>query len=278
MTARKPKFREEQMERYARHIVLPEVGGKGQRKLLDSRAAVVGAGGLGSPILKYLAAAGVGTIDVIDPEAVELSNLQRQILYNVDHIGVAKAKSAQHSIEEINPDIRVIAHETRVEASNAMELFRPADIVVDGSDNFATRYLVNDACRFLGKPLVSGAVLRFEGQVTVFSNSPGTPCYRCLFPSPPMIGLTPTCQDAGIFGTITGIIGSIQATEVLKVLIGAGRPLFGRMLVLDALEMSFMEIGLGWDRDCPLCGYSPRILELAELRADDSGSKFDNMI
>lgn len=263
-------FTPAQLERYARHIILPQVGGKGQKKLLDSRVFVVGAGGLGSPIIMYLAAAGVGTIEVIDSDVVDLSNLQRQILHTTPRVGQPKVESAREAVAALNPDVRLIMHGERLSRDNAMELFRQSSIIIDGSDNFSTRYLVNDACWFLGRPLVTGAMHRFEGQATVFpmDRRPDSPCYRCLFSEPPPPGLVPTCREAGILGAIPGVIGSIQATEVLKLLLGVGDVLAGRLLVYDALAMKFREVRVRRDSKCALCGDNPTIRELGQYPDD----------
>ena len=260
------RFSEEQLERYARHIVLPGVGGKGQRRLLDSRVLVVGAGGLGSPILLYLAAAGVGTIDIVDFDAVDLSNLQRQVVHRNADVGEPKVDSARRAIAALNPDVQVNTHRLRLGAENARELVRHVDVVLEGSDNFVTRYLVNDACYFERKPLVSGAMFRFEGQATVFRNDGGkdSPCYRCLFPEPPPPGSIPSCQEAGIFGAIPGVIGSLQATEAIKLLLGIGEPLSGRLITWDVLSGKFREIALRRDPECALNGDNPSIRELVE--------------
>lgn len=261
-------FTADQLERYARHIILPQVGGRGQRRLLDSRVFVVGAGGLGSPIILYLAAAGVGTIEVADYDTVDASNLQRQIIHNTARLGTAKVDSVQEAVAALNPDVSVIVHRERLYKENILQKFAEADLVLEGSDNFPTRFLVNDACFFLKKPLVSGAMFRFEGQVTVFPNDaakPGaSPCYRCLFPEPPPPGLVPSCQEAGILGVVPGVIGSLQATEAAKLLLGIGESLTGRLIVYDALAMSFREIKLRRDPDCALCGDAPTITELME--------------
>ncbi|MCC6546808.1 molybdopterin-synthase adenylyltransferase MoeB [Candidatus Sumerlaeota bacterium] len=258
-------FSDDQLERYARHIILPQIGGKGQRRLLDSRVFVVGAGGLGSPILLYLAAAGVGTIDVIDSDRVDLSNLQRQIIHDTARIGQPKVESARAAIGALNPDVKLNVLRERLTRDNALSLMRDAQVVLDGSDNFATRYLVNDACWFLKKPLVSGAMLRFEGQVTVFPMDGGadSPCYRCLFPEPPPADLIPTCQEAGVLGVLPGVIGSLQATEAVKLLLGIGNSLVGRLLVYDALDMTFRTIKLHRDKHCALNGDAPTQNELA---------------
>jgi adenylyltransferase/sulfurtransferase len=260
------RFTNEQIERYARHIILPQVGGKGQRRLLESRVLVVGAGGLGSPVLLYLAAAGVGTLDVVDFDVVDASNLQRQVIHSTAGIGRPKAHSAAEAIRRLNPDVNVVVHETALLPGNAVDLFAKADVIVEGSDNFPTRYLVNDAAYFARKPLVSGALFQFEGQVTVFPNDGGedSPCLRCLFPEPPPPGLVPSCQEAGILGAIPGIIGSMQATEVLKLLLGVGQSLAGRLLTLDALAMRWREIRLRRNPRCPLNGDEPSITSLLD--------------
>lgn len=267
------KFTEEQLQRYARHIVLPRVGGKGQRRLLDSRVLVVGAGGLGSPILMYLAAAGVGTIDVVDFDTVDLSNLQRQIIHRQADVGEPKVDSARRALEALNPDVRIVTHQVRLGEANIREIIAPVDCVLEGSDNFPTRFLVNDACYFARKPLLSGAMFRFEGQVTVFPNDGGadSPCYRCLFPEPPPPGLIPSCQEAGIFGSVPGVIGSIQATEAIKLLLGIGDSLAGRLITWDALKGRFRELPLRRDPECPLNGDSPSIRELAEHTGEGEG-------
>jgi adenylyltransferase/sulfurtransferase len=260
------QFTEEQLERYARHIILPQVGGKGQRRLLEARVFVVGAGGLGSPVLMYLAAAGVGTIEVADADRVSLSNLQRQVLHTTPRIGMAKVESAREAIAALNPDVNLITHEEFLNKGNILDRLRNADIVVEGSDNFATRFLVNDACHFLRKPLVSGAMFRFEGQLTLFPHDGGadSPCYRCLFPEPPPPGLIPTCQEAGILGAVPGIIGSLQANEVIKHITGIGDSMKGRLLIVDALSMKFREVKLHRNRECPLNGDAPTIHELIQ--------------
>lgn len=256
-------FTPEQARRYARHIILPQVGGKGQRRLLDARVCVVGAGGLGSPVISYLAAAGVGTLVVIDNDVVEESNLQRQVIHNLEAIGRSKVESAGNSIRALNPDVRVISHACRLDGSNANDLLAVANVIVDGSDNFPTRYLVNDTAMALGIPLVTGAMFRFEGQVTVFPNDgdAGSPCYRCLYPKPPDPGMVPTCAEAGILGCVPGVIGSIQATETIKVLLGIGEPLVGRLLLFDALEMSFQTIGVRRHPDCKHVAGPPKSSE-----------------
>jgi thiazole biosynthesis adenylyltransferase ThiF len=260
------KFTEEQIKRYARHIILPEVGGKGQEKLLNSKVLVIGAGGLGSPAILYLAAAGVGTIGIVDFDVVDLSNLQRQIIHNTERVGTPKVESARRTVEMLNPDVKVIAYNTRISKENIMDIIKDYDVVLDGTDNFPTRFLINDACYFAGKPLVSAAMLRFEGQVSVFDfrNKEKSPCYRCLFPEPPPPGLVPSCQEAGILGSIGGIMGCIQATEAIKLILGIGEPLVGKLLIMDALSMDFKKVKLRKDPNCPLCGEKPVIKELIE--------------
>ena len=254
---------EEQIRRYSRHILLPEVGGSGQERLLGARVALVGAGGLGSPAGLYLAAAGVGTLGVIDDDRVELSNLQRQVAHTTRRVGESKAASARAAFEALNPDCRVVPHAERLTAANARELLGGYDLVLDGSDNFPTRYLVNDACVLLAKPLVSGAVYRFEGQVTTIL--PGTgPCYRCLFETPPPAGTVPSCQEAGVLGAVTGVVGTLQAVEALKLLLGIGDPLRGRLLLFNALEMSFTTVKVPRNPACPVCGERPTITRLED--------------
>jgi len=260
------KFTEEQIKRYARHIILPEVGGKGQEKLLNSKVLVIGAGGLGSPAILYLAAAGVGTIGIVDFDVVDLSNLQRQIIHNTERVGTPKVESARKTVEMLNPDVKVITYNTRISKENIMDIIKDYDVVLDGTDNFPTRFLINDACYFAGKPLVSAAMLRFEGQVSVFDfrMKEQSPCYRCLFPEPPPPGLVPSCQEAGILGSIGGIMGCIQATEAIKLILGIGEPLVGKLLIMDALSMDFRKVKLRKDPNCPLCGEKPVIKELIE--------------
>jgi adenylyltransferase/sulfurtransferase len=260
------KFTEEQIKRYARHIILPEVGGKGQEKLLNSKVLVIGAGGLGSPAILYLAAAGVGTIGIVDFDVVDLSNLQRQVIHNTERVGTPKVESARKTVEMLNPDVKVITYNTRISKENIMDIIKDYDVVLDGTDNFPTRFLINDACYFAGKPLVSAAMLRFEGQVSVFDfrMKEQSPCYRCLFPEPPPPGLVPSCQEAGILGSIGGIMGCIQATEAIKLILGIGEPLVGKLLIMDALSMDFRKVKLRKDPNCPLCGEKPVIKELIE--------------
>jgi adenylyltransferase/sulfurtransferase len=259
------EFTEEQVHRYARHIILPEVGGEGQRRLLGARVLVVGAGGLGSPVALYLAAAGVGTLGLADHDAVELTNLQRQILHTTADLGRPKTESGAESIRALNPDVEVIEVKSRLEASSALDVIARFDVVVDGSDNFPTRYLLNDACYLNRRPLVSGAIFQFEGQVTVFdARRDDSPCYRCLFPRPPAPGSVPNCAQAGVFGVLAGTIGTIQATEVVKLVCGIGSPLVGHLLLYDALEARFTRVRVSRDEACPLCGSSPEITELVD--------------
>ena len=261
-------FSEPQIKRYARHILLREVGGEGQARLLRSRVLVVGAGGLGSPLLLYLAAAGVGTIGVIDDDTVDLSNLQRQIAHSTDRIGRPKVESAGEAVAAINPDIRFVPYRQRLTAANAAELFAQYDLVADGSDNFSTRFLVNDACYFAKRTLVSGAILRFDGQVATYkAHQPDGdghgPCYRCLFREPPPPGQIPSCAEAGVLGALCGTVGSLQATEILKELLGIGDSLSGWLVVYDALATAFRKIRVRADPGCPLCGTSPSIHDLS---------------
>ncbi len=260
------EFTEEQIKRYARHIILPEVGGKGQKKLLESKVLVIGAGGLGSPAILYLAAAGVGTIGIVDFDVVDYSNLQRQVIHNTERVGVSKVESAKRTVEMLNPDVKVITYNTMINKDNIMDIIKDYDVVLDGTDNFPTRFLINDACYFAGKPLVSAAMLRFEGQISVFDyrNKETSPCYRCLFPEPPPPGLVPSCQEAGILGSIGGIMGCIQATEAIKLLLGIGEPLVSKLLVMDALSMDFRKVKLRKDPSCPLCGPNATIKELIQ--------------
>jgi adenylyltransferase/sulfurtransferase len=239
--------------RYTRHLVLEEVGVAGQTRLKHSRALLVGAGGLGSPLALYLAAAGVGHLGLVDFDVVDLTNLQRQILHGTSDVGTSKLDSARKRIAEINPHVELTTYETRLTAANALDILRGYDLVVDGTDNFATRYLVNDACVLLGIPNVYGSIFRFEGQASVFATADG-PCYRCLFPSPPPAGLVPSCAEGGVLGVLPGLLGTIQATEALKLLLGTGRPLIGRLLLVDALAMEFKTVRVRKDPSCPACG------------------------
>jgi adenylyltransferase/sulfurtransferase len=258
-------FTDSQLERYARHIVLPEVGGIGQAKLMRARVLVVGAGGLGAPLILYLAAAGVGRIGVVDDDRVSLSNLQRQVIHGMAELGVAKVKSAQAAVARINPEVELIAHEERVTARNVARLIGAYDIVADGSDNFATRFLLTDACHLGKRTLVSAAILRFEGQVATFKShlGPDYPCYRCLYREAPPPGLVPSCSEGGVFGALAGVVGSIQATETIKEILGIGASMAGSLLIYDALEVTFRKLKLARDPSCPLCGDKPAIKDLS---------------
>jgi adenylyltransferase/sulfurtransferase len=255
-------FTPQQAGRYARHIILPEIGGVGQRKLLNSKVVLIGAGGLGAPTAMYLAAAGVGTMGIVDFDTVDLSNLHRQIIHGHANIGRPKVDSARDRIADINPDVNVVPHTEALSSENAMEILSQYDVVVNGCDNFATRYLVNDAAYLLGKPLVDGSIFRFEGQATVFM--PGKGCYRCLFPAPPPPGAVPSCAEAGVLGVLPGMIGIIQAIETIKVLLDLGEPLVNRLLLFDSLAMEFREVKIRRDPQCPLCGDNPTIKELID--------------
>lgn len=257
------QFSADQMQRYSRHFILPEVGESGQAKLLDAKVLLIGAGGLGSPTAYYLAAAGVGTIGIVDDDVVDRSNLQRQILHADDRVGMPKVESAQKTLQGLNPDVKVIGFRERVTSENVMRLFADWDVVVDGCDNFPTRYLVNDACVFLGKPNVHGSIFQFEGQATVFWPGHG-PCYRCLFPEPPPPGAAPSCQEAGVLGVLPGLVGCVQAVETVKLILGVGRPLVGRLLHFDTLAMEIKQLKLRRDPECPVCGDSPTIRELID--------------
>lgn len=261
-------FTEEQIERYSRHIILPEVGGKGQAKLLKSKVFVLGAGGLGSPALLYLAAAGVGTIGVADGDCVDMSNLQRQIIHNNERIGKSKVLSAKESITALNPDVKVDAFHGRLTVDNIGKIIRGYDVLLDGSDNFPTRFLMNDAAFFEQKTLVSGSMFRFDGQVTVFKPHKGFPCYRCLYPEPPPKGLVPSCQEAGVLGALPGVIGVLQAIEAIKEVLGIGDTLAGYLLVFDALKMTFRKVKVRKDQECALCGEKPAIKELTAYQED----------
>lgn len=255
-------FTEEQIKRYSRHIILPEVGGKGQKKLLSSKVLCIGAGGLGAPVIEYLAAAGVGTLGIIDDDIVDLSNLQRQVIHG-GNVGISKVESAKQFVNNLNPDIEVVTYNERVSANNIEYILKDYDIVVDGSDNFATRYLVNDACVLTDTPLSHGSIYRFEGQVTTIIPHKG-PCYRCIFEHAPPPGMVPSCQEAGVLGVLPGLIGLIQATEVVKYLLGIGDLLVGRLIYYDALNMSFDEIKTRRNKSCPVCGEEPEITSIQE--------------
>jgi sulfur-carrier protein adenylyltransferase/sulfurtransferase len=262
-----PMFTEDQVQRYSRHIILPNVGGKGQRRLLDSSILVIGAGGLGSPTAMYLAAAGIGRLGIVDFDRVDVTNLQRQILHTTADVGRPKVDSALEHLRAINPTIEIVGHDTLLFSDNVFDVMEPYDVVIDGTDNFPVRYLVNDATQFLGKPLVYGSIYQFEGQATVFMPGQDAPCYRCLFPSPPPPGTVPSCAEGGVFGVLPGVIGAIQATEAIKLITGEGDPLIGRLLLYDALHMDFQEVKIRWDADCPVCGKEPTITELIDYEA-----------
>ena len=247
------RFTQEQRRRYSRHFMLPEVGEAGQHRLLETKVLMIGAGGLGSPAGLYLAAAGIGTMGIVDDDLVDDSNMQRQVLHTTDRIGTPKVESAKIAINSINPDVKVKTYETRLSKENVLDIFRDYDIIFDGTDNFATRYLINDACVLLDKPNVHGSIFRFEGQATVF-HPPHGPCYRCLFPDPPPPELAPNCAEAGVLGVLPGTIGLIQATEVIKLALGIGETLVGRLLAYDALYQEFRELKLDRDPECPMCG------------------------
>ena len=259
------EFSESQVQRYARHILLKEIGGTGQAKLLDAKVLIIGAGGLGSPVALYLAAAGVGTLGIVDDDVVDLSNLQRQILHDTQSVDRPKVESAQKTIARINPDINVIAHHERVMAKNALTLFADYDIIADGSDNFETRFLVNDASYFAARPLVSAAILRFDGQIATFKahETGDHPCYRCLYRDPPPPGQIPTCSEAGVLGALCGVMGSLQATEIIKEILGIGESLSGSLLICDGLNTTFRKIKLKRDPECPLCGERATIKDLS---------------
>jgi molybdopterin/thiamine biosynthesis adenylyltransferase/rhodanese-related sulfurtransferase len=256
----------EEVRRYSRHLIIPDVAMDGQKRLKNARVLCVGAGGLGSPALMYLAAAGVGTLGIVDFDVVDESNLQRQIIHGQSDIGRPKAESARDSVLEINPLVTVVLHTEALDTSNALEIFAGYDLIVDGTDNFATRYLVNDACVLLGKPYVWGSIYRFDGQASVFWAEHG-PCYRCLYPEPPPPGMVPSCAEGGVLGVLCASIGSIQVTEAIKVLTGIGEPLVGRLMVYDALEMAYRAIRVAKDPECPLCGKNPTITGLIDYEA-----------
>ena len=258
-----PPLSNDEVQRYSRHLIMPEVGMDGQQKLKAARVLCIGAGGLGSPVAMYLAAAGVGTLGMVDFDTVDFSNLQRQIIHGTPDVGRLKLQSANDRIQAINPNVQVECYETALSSRNALELFEPYDIIVDGTDNFPTRYLVNDACVLLGKPNVYGSIFRFEGQASVFATKDG-PCYRCLYPEPPPPGLVPSCAEGGVLGVLPGIVGTIQATEAIKLIIGVGEPLIGRFLIFDALRMRFRELKLRRDPECPVCGDHPTVRELID--------------
>ena len=256
----------EQIKRYSRHIMLPEVGELGQGKLLDAKVLCLGAGGLGSPSALYLAAAGVGTLGMVDDDLVDESNLQRQVLHNMERLGMPKVESARMTLQALNPDVKVVAHQTRLDSDNIMDILAGYDLVVDGADNFPTRYLVNDAALKLKKPVVHASIFRFEGQLTTFLPFDG-PCYRCLYPDPPPPGMAPSCQEAGVLGVLPGIIGTLQANEALKLILGVGQSLSGRLLVFDALGTKFRTLKLRRDPDCRVCSKAPDDIELIDYEA-----------
>jgi molybdopterin/thiamine biosynthesis adenylyltransferase/rhodanese-related sulfurtransferase len=254
----------DEIRRYSRHLILPEVGLAGQKKIKGTSVLCIGAGGLGSPIAMYLAAAGIGKLGIVDFDTVDYSNLQRQILHTDADVGRSKAESAKETIQGINPNCEVIIQNTRITSENALDLIRPYDIIVDGTDNFPTRYLTNDACVILKKPNVYGSIFRFEGQASVFAPHLGGPCYRCLYPEPPPPGMVPSCAEGGVLGVLPGIVGCIQATEILKLAIGKGSSLVGRLVLFNALDMKFRELKLRRDPACPVCGEHPTIKELID--------------
>src|SRR5205085_884642 len=254
----------EEIRRYSRHLILPEVGLGGQKKICSTSVLCIGAGGLGSPIAMYLAAAGIGKLGILDFDAVDFSNLQRQIIHGTEDVGRPKTQSAKETLNAINPNVEVVAHNTRITSDNALQLIQPYDIIVDGTDNFPTRYLTNDAFVLLKKPNVYGSIFRFEGQASVFAPHLGGPCYRCLYPEPPPPGMVPSCAEGGVLGVLPGIVGCIQATEILKLALGKGSSLIGRLLLFNALDMKFRELKLRRDPECPLCGENPTITELID--------------
>jgi adenylyltransferase/sulfurtransferase len=256
----------DEVRRYSRHLIIPDVGMSGQKRLKNAKVLCVGAGGLGSPALMYLAAAGVGTIGIVEFDTVDESNLQRQIIHGQSDIGRSKAESARDSVKEINPYVQVNLHEIRLDSTNVMEIFAQYDLIVDGTDNFATRYLVNDACVLLDKPYIWGSIYRFDGQASVFWSAYG-PCYRCLYPEPPPPGMVPSCAEGGVLGVLCASIGSIQVTEAIKVLTGIGDPLVGSLMVYDALEMSYRKIKVRKDPNCAICGENPTVTELIDYEA-----------
>ena len=253
----------EEIKRYSRHLIMPEVGVDGQRKLKAGKVLCIGAGGLGSPAAMYLAAAGVGTIGIVDFDVVDFSNLQRQLLHGTPDVGRSKLASAKDRLNALNPNVHIETYDTALSSANALKLFEPYDVILDGTDNFPTRYLVNDACVLTGKPNAYGSIFRFEGQASVFATKDG-PCYRCLYPEPPPPGLVPSCAEGGVLGVLPGIIGVIQATETIKLIMGIGEPLVGRFLIYDALRMRFRELKLRKDADCPVCGTHPTVKELID--------------
>src|SRR6188768_2412871 len=275
-----PSLSPDEIKRYSRHLIMPEVGMDGQRKIKAGSVLCIGAGGLGSPAAMYLAAAGVGRIGVVDFDVVDFSNLQRQIIHGTPDVGRSKLASAKDRLVAINPHVDVQTYETALSSENALQLFEPYDVILDGTDNFPTRYLTNDACVLLGKPNAYGSIFRFEGQASVFATKNG-PCYRCLYPEPPPPGLVPSCAEGGVLGVLPGVIGTIQATEAIKLIIQGGEPLIGRLLLFDALQMKFRALKLQKDRECPVCGDNPTVTKLIDyemfcgitpaVKAADSG-------
>ena len=253
------EFTDSQVERYSRHFILPEIGGKGQRRLAEAKVLIIGAGGLGSPAALYLAASGIGTIGIVDHDVVDLSNLQRQILHATHTINHPKVQSASERLKAVNPDVTIVPYQQSIDTTNIEEIFASYDIIVDGSDNFATRYLINDASFFLRKPLISASMFRFEGQLTTLKPHMASPCYRCVYPEPPPEGLVPNCQEAGVLGALAGTMGSLQASEVVKEIVGIGTSLAGRLVLYDALNMTFREVKIHKDQQCSLCGPDPHI-------------------
>ena len=260
-----PELTQDDLSRYSRHLILPEVGILGQRKLKAARVLCVGTGGLGSPLALYLAAAGVGTLGLVDFDVVDASNLQRQIIHSTKDIGRKKLDSAEEKLKALNPDLNVEKHDTLLSSANALDILKDYDVVADGTDNFPTRYLVNDACVLLGKPNAYGSIFRFEGQASVFATKDG-PCYRCLYPEPPPPGLVPSCAEGGVLGILPGLIGVIQATETIKLILGIGEPLIGRLLLVDALKMRFRELKLRKNPECPVCGTRPTVTHLIDYQ------------
>jgi adenylyltransferase/sulfurtransferase len=276
------KLSKEEVQRYSRHLIMPEVGMEGQLKLKRARVLTIGTGGLGAPLGLYLAAAGVGRLGLVDFDVVDNSNLQRQVTFTTADVGKPKSEAAKARLSALNPSIEIVSYETRLTSENALELFRDYDIIVDGTDNFPTRFLVNDACVLLGKPNVYGSIFRFEGQATVFGY-PGGPCYRCLYPEPPPPGLVPSCAEGGVLGVLPGIVGSIQAMETIKLILGAGEPLVGRLLLFDALAMRFRELKLKRNPECPMCGDHRTITKLIDyeefcgIRGEEAPAMTDGM-
>ena len=256
-------FTDEQIERYSRHIMLPEVGGVGQIKMLEAKVLLIGAGGLGSPAAYYLAAAGIGNLGIVDFDVVDMSNLQRQIIHSTERIGMLKTESAKKTIEALNPDVKVTLYNEKLNSENILRIFAGYDYILDGTDNFPTRYLINDACVMTGKTNIHGSIFRFEGQATVFKPKEG-PCYRCLYPEPPPPGLVPNCQEGGVLGVLAGVIGNLQVVETLKMILGLGNTLVGTLLIYDALNAQFRRLKLKRDDNCPVCSEQPTITELID--------------